>query len=415
MVAKNGAIVDERQMRIRLVKTVKAICRVLLDNASTRNALQASLRVSPFTEHKIHLADFLRSTAGAGLRDEAARSTGSTSSNWLAGLDSLRDLELYFPRSSDLTDWSGGTNLLIATSLRVGDSTLVFDLEGRIVDTNARFSPAAPTLALVNAETDFSAPAEVPSSINDGSGGGGAPPPLAPGLYLRSLSLTDLHEGFPRGNPEIEVCLIGRTASSGGGVAQAGICANEGGCQSTVICDRVFDMNTNSWYPPGGTSVMVASRAELDAIAALYPGAAKDTVPFMLEVWEDDTNRGVIYDDHNQIGNFLVDAGLAGVGLGIVRARIQTCEAARQAWTHCDSNVLTGFLTLAGAVLSVLGTYYGLHKLVNWITGANDDLVGGIADTREAVLHLSGASSTTSHVVLLNHAKVGEASLFYVP
>jgi hypothetical protein len=190
-----------------LASSVARQVAVALQDASLRAQVHSALENSLFRENKLHFEAFLRN-GGEALLDGMANARGSHADDVLLMLDSIVDLEFYMPVSEHRVSWAGGDNLIVATA--IDDDGAVprgFDLMGSDVPLSADQPPATPTLVLVPVETDFSKPpaqrsihgTEVAQSMTE-----------SPGLYMRREMYLDDREGWPNGNPEIEIHIFVR-------------------------------------------------------------------------------------------------------------------------------------------------------------------------------------------------------------
>lgn len=378
-------VADPAQLQEKLERLAERIARAM-GQPGFRGFLKTRLDESPFREHKVHFQGFAR-------LDHARHALGPLDA------DSLMNLELYIPVAAHRAAWSGDGNILVATSLRDADAPVAFDPQGRRYVLDRLVPPPTPVLALVPAETDFR---RAPSRVmycedcgSEGGGGGGGGDgtrtlPLDPGIYMTYSALSDLGEGFLRGSPELEVCLIGRTLESGPSrVGQAGQCARDG----TYPFHRAFNQEDHTW----SGQVMLASEPELDAIAALYPGVPRDSVPFMLQMWEDDTDAGVIYaPDH--LSDLVESTMMITDGILLVQADVFLTRI--------------GFLAAVGGWLIVQGFHNFLGAFFSTITGGGDDYVGLIADAHK-LYQSTAITSATPYAVMRGQWKNGEVRLEY--
>lgn len=216
----------------------------------------------------------------------------------------LFNLELYFPVKTHRQNWAGGSDLLVATQFTDGDPVIAWSLDGSRIVLSSDAPPVQPVLVIGQAETDFSRAAaghvlnQECHDLEDlgfCGGGGGGSGSYVPGIYMTDLQLNDLGEGWPRGDPEIEVMLISRSSGSGlDATYRAGPAANE-----SAEFSRRFDMNDHSWQASSTNGVLIATKADLDAIKLRFPELPADSAPFTFAVWEDDDERGeIVQNDH---------------------------------------------------------------------------------------------------------------------
>lgn len=416
--ATNGSILREDVMRATLDTLVREVA-LALNDPSIRTEVYSALHNSPYREHKVRLATFLSSRAPRLQERLASRGLSKVAVTALLGR--IRDMEMYLPQPEHFAAWEGGDNLIVVASLREHDEVFGYTLQAARFIVPENQVPNTPSLAIVNTETAFDdlllasecAP-EVFYCDGDPTGGGQIPP-AGPGVYLTHMSLNDLHEGFPRGEPEIEVCLIGRGASQD--MVQAGQCANEGGTEGGSATGlRVFDQNTATWST-STYGVLVASQAELEAIAG-HEGVPVDSAAWLLQVWEDDTDRGVIRDEDMEYE--LVRATVHaihgfGLWLGLNPSYSDHGECTpslgwNRPW-YCS--ILGAARIWAALNMALLAPYYTLTAAWAIVTGANDDFVGVIVDADQAFLE-AGITSSHPFVLMRGSVKAGEATLTFV-
>lgn len=414
--AASGQSVSDARMRGILAALTRHVA-VSLSKPDLRAKVWAELQASPYPEHKVELRRFLGDRGTAVLAQLAAvggRSPAAT----LAAIDSMVSLEMYMPNKDHFRLWDGGPNLIVASQLFDGDAPVAFDLAGNAVPISAHQAPSTPTLVLVSSETDFTRPPAASMSLAVGRvapadvcpygtsggvsvaacGGGISDPPTeippTPGIWMTHLDLIDDGEdNVFRGDPEIEVMFMGRVdVNRPDEVYRAAIAANE----SAVDPARRFDQNGLVWDDARGgyAGVLIASKAELDALRARFPGANPDSIPFQIAVWEDDYQRGEIADQGNQwywaMGSLLA----------------MTPAAANAIRDPGGINRNPWFAVLAGA------GFIGLAKaLASW--QAQDDFLGATLDAAE-YYRLGLGSTTRTHVLMKGSQRYGSIQLVYV-
>jgi hypothetical protein len=239
-----------------MVVLAKSIAIALQDD-SLRMAVFAALHDSPHAENKLHFRTYTDGP-GRGVLVAAALASGRAEEALRAIRDSAIDLEFYMPVKSHFASWTGGADLLVATSFDVDeDLPVAFAVDGRRVPiASAEIPPATPVLALVRTEMSFASqpqfdhcPPEVIICDHEPPPGGGGPPP--PGLYMTFSYINDDFEGFLGGDPEFEVFpnwrLSGATTGSFNQCsgAQAGNPNRAGpGIKSTAY---QYDQNNLTW------------------------------------------------------------------------------------------------------------------------------------------------------------------------
>ncbi len=390
----SGQLADAAHMKAVLDRLTRGLALALRDDR-LRNELYRDIQASTYPEHKLHLRSYL--AEHAALFETVARKSERSAAGVLAALDSTVDIEIYLPVKEHYSRWKGGRELIVASLLEDDDEPVAFDIEGRPVKVNKKIAPDHATLVLVQVETDFSPAPDVSFEMacpdGCGSGGGGTtepppPPPPPPGIYMTYLSLVDDGEdNFFRGDPEIEVMLIGRTLRSGPSrVELADDAANEGPTATGV---KRFNHNGSLYTAPfGSPGVLVARKTALDRIRSLYPGVPADSVPFNITVWEDDTDRGVIVDPDNIWADevFTTSLMIPAIQLNLIQGR-------QDPW--------------AGVLFVV-----GLLNLLDENFGAKDDFLGTHVD-RDEYRKRTGILVSRTHVLMKGNQKRGEMTLVF--
>jgi hypothetical protein len=129
---------------------------VALQNADLRRLVFEELSASPYREHKLHFAGFVRGR-GAQLLERVAAVRHRTANAVLTSLDSVADVEFYMPVPEHLAAWRGDTNLIVVAQLGDEATPVGFTLSGHPVPgLSPDIPPATPALVLVPVETDFS-------------------------------------------------------------------------------------------------------------------------------------------------------------------------------------------------------------------------------------------------------------------
>ncbi|HEU4827677.1 MAG TPA: hypothetical protein VFT04_00645 [Gemmatimonadales bacterium] len=239
----------------------RRFARALADPAF-RTEVHAALAASTHPEGKIHLGRFLRAEDA-----RAARTIG-------AAPDEVRRadrLEVYLPVPAHRAAWNGGSSLLVGTIGGDSERPVGFDIRGQRLDLDPGAPPAVPVLAVVPIETDFgreAARVDAAKACLDcedeggvGSGGGGST--ITPGLHLRASHLNESFESWLKGQPEIEVLVLGQKGASDSLTSYQ--CAG-----NFAPGAYYFDQNSLDW----SGSALIMSQIQLDAYEAQHPGQA---------------------------------------------------------------------------------------------------------------------------------------------
>jgi|GEM_PF-2329840 len=136
-----------------------------------RQQVLDDMRDSPFPEHRLHLASYLRGQRGASLARAAARSLGMTPGAYISLIARLPELELHFDRPYDRTGWAGTPDVAVAglprgfeelyreSGKRARITVHTTSGEARSVSLDERF--AQPLLLVRPAKVSFGADPEI--------------------------------------------------------------------------------------------------------------------------------------------------------------------------------------------------------------------------------------------------------------
>jgi hypothetical protein len=198
---------------------------------------------------------------------------------------------MYLPVPAHRRAWTGDANVLVATAIADHDPPVAFDLQGNRQVLDPERPPATPVIAVVPVETDFSTK---PATIGCLSCGlfpwPPIPPPVPPavsGLYMTKAHFVDDFEGWLKGSPEFEVHILGQKGQTDSLTDYQ--CAGE-----KQPASYYFDQNGNDW----SGSVMLFSKAQLDAYNAAHPG--QNVRVFVVE---DDDTACEIKANRDNLGN----------------------------------------------------------------------------------------------------------------
>lgn len=389
--AANGAVVGNAATRERMQRMARLVALALQDD-SLRSLLYQQVTAAPNPERKL---DFARFTDARGLRLLAAMAAHAGQGTTHAAIRQLRDsvpaLEFYLPVAEQRSAWRGDRNLLVATSLEEEDVPVGYDLRGNPVPMSADSPPATPTLVLVPRESDIAlldgmARAQCgPETCGNPGGGGGST--TYPGIYMTYASLDDLHEPWTRGAPELEVYLVGPANANLTTYVPKPHSAGE-----FASFPSYFNQDSPTWTAPAGSrGVRVAATSDITALQGQYPpGTAGGDQVFALVIYEDDNQANVIIEKHP-------DYSAAVIGASMLVPRIQISLEGGNT-SIADGLASAGLMVLANEVTNLLQL--------------DDDLVGIVVDAKDWTA-ASGTVIPRSHVVMLDHFKVGEVNLQY--
>jgi hypothetical protein len=167
-VAASGTATEQKA----LDQIARAVALALQDQG-LRQRIKNDMRASAYDEHKLDLRSYLHGQSGGILLAKMAKETGRSRDELLALVGSVRPLEMYFPVRAHRESWTGGSDLQVLGHLTAsGDPTAAFALSGASVPVPGKVAPEMPTLAIVQRETDFSAPLDMSKVRNVRDKGG---------------------------------------------------------------------------------------------------------------------------------------------------------------------------------------------------------------------------------------------------
>lgn len=298
-----------------------------------RHSFWGATNASAVKEGKIHFQTYL-ATSGAPLRRAMLRVGQLSEADLEALLNEVGSLEMYLPVDGHRQSWPGDEDVIVATQLdEQNEVPFGVNLRGEEVPLSISAPPDVPAIVLVPAES-FNphgvpyATHQRPKSGRDSSSTRDHCGPYVfedchddtgsanhwPGLWVVASHVDDLGEGWPRGDPEIEIDLLGPEIV--GGIADMENfklydCAHE-----DVSGDRHFDQDTHDW----SGEALVADSARLEAFRSAYPDTLSDEEQmFTIQVWEDDTYRCETVTDISNVRTLLESLILTWGGLALIQ------------------------------------------------------------------------------------------------
>lgn len=251
-------------------------------DADVRASVHRSMQASEVKSGKLHLETFLRGD-GTPLLDAMARAGGVAQGGIFELLAGSTALELYLPVQAHRDAWTGGADLIVATSLTETGAPYGVDLNGRPVQLSEDAPPSTPTLAIVPAESFLRGGAPHPSDrrrwngpsfameaepIDDGSGGGGSGGSTGTTTQMRDIGVQeyashiralDDHEPWWKDDAEFYVMFTGTTDVNGSALTKTinipNVWTNDTGWK---VLDPALKMFT--WDTDYGTRVRVTCR-----------------------------------------------------------------------------------------------------------------------------------------------------------
>jgi hypothetical protein len=337
-----------------------------LRSPAFRAYIKAQLDASPFPEHKILLQGFLPAHGRRGYR-YLAQENGTSEAVVEREVAAAIPLEVYLPVPAQRAAWTGGENLLVATALGDRDAPVAFDPTGRRTVLSPTAPPAAPVIALVPVETDFTTP-PTPAQCQedcDSPGGGGGNLVLA-GLHMTKSHFDDDYEGWLRGNPEFEIHILGQAGTTDS--LSDYQCAGEhaGG-------PYAFDQNGKDW----SGRVLLFSQRQVDDYKAAHPGHSMR----VLALEDDDTACKIITnkDDLNrllQVVDSIYSKRTGGRDTTTSSGKYyKAAKVLRNLWTLLASFIKTNDDLIGTAVEDdVIGAFY---PGFNWIVKGKNNITHG--------------------------------------
>src|SRR5436309_4275446 len=340
-----------------------------LGDPAFRAHVKGELDRSPFREHKLSFQRFLAAGRGHALAAMAQR-TGVATADLGRAADGATPLEMSLPVPEHRRIWKGDANVLVATAVADHDPPVAFDVQGNRQLLDPERPPSTPVIAVVPVETDF---ATAPAAIECLSCGGffpwpplPPPPPAVPGLYMTKAHFVDDFEGWLKGSPEFEVHILGQKGQTDSLTDYQ--CAGE-----KQPSPYYFDQNDLDW----SGSVMLFSKAQLDACNAAHPG--QNVRVFVVE---DDDTACQIKANRDLLGNLLkaVDGANKALSAGndsssIAGKYCKRASAFRTLWAAIASFFNTNDELVGTAVEDVVvGISYPGY---NWIVKGENNATNG--------------------------------------
>jgi hypothetical protein len=384
--------------RVALSKIARLVA-VAMDSEPARQHLKRDMRSAPFHEHKLQLTSYLRSKDGRALLEGMAARTRGGESDVLDALAAIRPLEFYMPVVKHRESWTGKADILVVSQLDESAPIVAFDESGREVSLDRKVAPDQPTLSIVPVETRFDQPMTPAASRNvrdlsgtaigtlepmapkgssliacgetcDG-GGGSISSSIPPGLYLEFSRILDMKEEWFRGDPEIEVHIMGPTDAANPRYGADLSCSGE----HPYDFRKVFDQNTGFWEG----QVMLFSAEETVAFADKFNQG------FHVLFWEDDNVPCVLKLDTNSLVELLKSTANAFSTVAI------------KVFPRASPLVMAG--VFLGTLFSNAGT---------WLL-TNDDFLGAAVDQASAGYAYPG----NTHVIMNGTTLNGRATIVY--
>lgn len=228
------------------VEVTRLVARAL-GNPGLRSRVKNDMRTSPFLEHKLELASYLKGKRGGVLLAKMAQRSDRSKNDVLAPLPVLEPLrlEFYMPYDEHRATWTGGSEVLVASQFDEGEKPAAYTTDGEPCDLTLEElegTPDRPVLALVPVETDYDSPlpaeevensrdrngeaigvyraaggpavsADILKPTIDGGGDNDSGSDNPPGLYMHDNYIDDVGEGGLKGDPELEVHLTAPTSA----------------------------------------------------------------------------------------------------------------------------------------------------------------------------------------------------------
>jgi hypothetical protein len=399
-----------------------------LADPSARATIKEALSRSTTKEGKLHFASYFQGRGGAVLHT-AFRLAGTSADDFQRAVARIRDLEFYMPIRAHREVWNGGP-VMVGAGLDEDQPAIVFDAQGNRTTLSQRGSTSMPLLILTPSETNFGDQIEdnlrgrassacsplqaetLESTIRrcaSASGGrinrslsafpvgtaassgavnaAGLRPhfydnvagdPTILGLYATFIRVLDTGEPAWRGDPELELHVLGRTSGTGQNPIDYQ-CAGEHAGQpyragpGMRSPEYVFDQNNHFWEG----SVKLLSPTQIDELQSSQPEG------FNISVWEDDDTACLI-KEKNPTGDLIKAAGVLGSGVVAAIAKKDP-------------------VVVVGAILGAGGLLYDLLK-------GDDDFVGVLVD-KNGTQWASEWPASNTHAIMNGSTLNGRATV----
>ncbi len=209
-------------------KQAERLALALRDSAFRRTLL-SELQSSKLAEGKISWSGLLDRN-GVALRQAVGRQDRNLVDDFSTEGNST--LALYLPIRSQRKAWKGEGDVLVALQIRTGDPIVAYSTNGESRVLSEEAPPTEVVIAIVPAEVGRAtlerenlrltsgavrldvglSSLEACENMEECSGsgsGGGTPRSYPPGIYAMQMTVWDKAEPWIRGNPEIELVLLG--------------------------------------------------------------------------------------------------------------------------------------------------------------------------------------------------------------
>src|SRR5262245_330632 len=338
-----------------------------LANAEFRHQVKDALDRSPIREHKLHFQRWLDAGNRRSLR-VVAQANGISEAALASEAQGAAALEMYLPVPAHRAAWRGDANLLVATVGADHEAPVAFTLEGRRLVLDAERPPATPVLVVVPVETDFDHPAAGPAMDNFLGDGGGAPAGPPHGLYMKHAHFVEDFEGWPKGNPEFEIHILGQAGSSDS--LQTYSCAGERASGSYYQ----FNMDSDDWTG----SVLLLSDQQITAYRNVHPSQS-----FRVFAVEDDDTACQIKVDPNRFYTLVRSVEAAYPKL--TGGRDSTSSTLARLWRRANAiqkilRALAGLITTNDELIgnAVESTVVGVsYPNANWVVKGDNNQTNG--------------------------------------
>lgn len=348
-----------------------------------RNRLNQRLRGSTFKEQKLGLLAYLEREPET--LTAISRRLATAPADVLKLVRDLGPLEFYLPVPQHRAGWHGGRELLIAAQHREGAMIYGFDLSGRAVRMTEAEVPVSPTVVIVSAETDFSTELTDTKDRAVAMSANTSAVASLPGIYMSYAYLNDLHEPWTRGEPELEVMVIAPTLDGQASELYPNSCANQ-----SRSGRKFYDQDHKEWFGDldgdAQDDVLVVDSLQLIDAKNRYSSSVPDSSrSILIQWWEDDTERCVIYTDaYRDAGGVSATLALAGLTIGIV------VDCLLGGCYDPDNPYVAGATALA------------LFNQLNKLLSSNDDFIG-------TATIASSWNAKTGDIVVRTHAIVRDS------
>jgi hypothetical protein len=145
--SERAVILDDAQAA---AITLAQLVAVNINEPRIRAAIRNGLRASPFAEHRLRVADFVRSADGHPVAEGVESKAADRGYPAMAVLlTAMGDWDIYVHREVKRREWRGGADVLVGVGWEGIDQVIAFDVDGQRADFDPRFGWPSQTVILL--------------------------------------------------------------------------------------------------------------------------------------------------------------------------------------------------------------------------------------------------------------------------